>query len=116
MKWTIKQQEELKSRVNHWLDKLSMSPMTISYTFESKDYNRAFLEINTNYPYSSATIVAYPMYLKSESKDRLVVHELLHILIDEIDVRRLYSKVIYDDAVERAVDKLAHVIVDITKS
>ncbi len=110
MKWTLSQKAEIKSRVDKWSKLLGLHPMTVYYEFQSKDSNNDILRVKPHYPYSSCKIFVFPLYLKQENRDRVIVHELMHCILESIADNRLLAATIFDEHLEHATDRLAHII------
>lgn len=111
MKWTVKQKLEVQEHVGRWLDYLGLSPMTVYYHFQTKDSGSTIMSIKEGYPYNSCNLYIYPEFLKDETKDRVICHELMHQLIGEVVDKRLSADSVFEDAIESYVDRMAHVIV-----
>ncbi len=117
----LRRREYIKELMYHWMELLNLLPYNIEFFFVEKDdinedsgLAKTF-DIQVNYPYRNAIVRIFPFAISMPDQhlSQTILHEVMHIALDRLNVTRLGPDQFFDDAVEEVTEHLTMTIFDI---
>lgn len=118
MKWTARQKARIDECFGAWLDAFFLTPITISYVWETKNEEKrgtsgdCAFEITSGYPYRSVLLTIYPVAaeMSDEQLDACLCHEAIHAVLVPMQRNREAPWEYFRDNLEIVTDHLSHII------